>query len=158
MITVIQFLLLFLPPLQEKPPFKASSEFEVVIDYKFEARPALDHTKVEYDVATHDKNRKAVAGPLPYLTLHVKFFKLHEQESRIRVTNSADDLLFNRKATEDTSLKFKVGFIDDVKDRVVPHEFTINFLSDSKEVVSRIHLTILEDGTFLVNDEKKGKF
>jgi hypothetical protein len=67
-------------------------------------------------------------------------------------------MLVNRKAMAGMVIKLDIGFIDDVKDRVSPHEFTAFLYSDSKKVTNRIHLVIMEDGTFMVNDEKKGKF
>lgn len=143
---------------QEVVPKKPADEYEIIIDYKFQPRPAIDRTKVEYDVATDERNKKAIAGPLPYLKLQLKLLKLNNEEVKVRVVNSNGNLVFNRKATEGTVIKLDIGFIDDVKDRVAPYEFTALLYSDSRKTTSQIHLIILEDGTFMVNDEKKGKF
>ena len=51
-----------------------------------------------------------------------------------------------------------MGFTDDVKAHVSPYEISIIFASKEKKEISRIHLLIQEDGTFLVNGEKRGKF
>jgi hypothetical protein len=157
MISFHPFILLLFT-LQEQLPYKPSSEFEINVDYKFQERPAIDRTKVEYEVATDERNRKAISGPLPYLKLQLKLVAMRENEQRIRVINSNGDLVFNRKAAPGTVLKFDIGFIDDVKDRINPHEFNIYLLSDNKKKVSWIHLLILEDGTFLINNEVRGKF
>jgi hypothetical protein len=154
----LYFLLFTTYSWQEAVPHKPANEYEVIIDYKFQERPAIDRTKVEYEVATDEKNRRAIAGPLPYLNLQLKLLKLGAEEARVRVTNSNGNLVFNRKATEGTIIKLDIGFIDDVKDRVTPYEFTVLLLSDTRKATSQIHLVIMEDGTFLVNDEKKGKF
>lgn len=139
-------------------PYKPSDEYEITIDYKFEERPAIDRTKVEYDVSTDERNRKAISGPLPYLKLHIKLLKLNKEEVRLRVVDSNGNLVFNRKASEGTKLTLDVGFIDDVKDRITPNSYTLNLFTDSKKIISRIHMVIMEDGTFLVNEEKRGKF
>jgi hypothetical protein len=74
------------------------------------------------------------------------------------VIDSNGNLVFNRKASEGTKLTLDVGFIDDVKDRITPNSYTLNLFTDSKKIISRIHMVIMEDGTFLVNEEKRGKF
>ncbi len=158
MMIALQLLLMVLFAWQEVVPYKPANEFEVIIDYKFEERPAIDRTKVEYDVSTDERNRKAISGPLPYLKLQLKFLKLNNEEVKVRMINSNGNLVFNRKVSEGTVIKLDVGFIDDVKDRVSPYEFTATLYSDSRKGTSRIHLAILEDGTFMVNEEKKGKF
>jgi hypothetical protein len=143
---------------QEIVPFKPSDEFELKIDYKFEERPSSDGSKVEYDVASNQVTRKAATGPLPYLRLQLTLLKLSQEEVKVRVINSKGNLVYNRKAAEGTVIKLDIGFIDDVKDHMTPNEFTAFLYSDSKKTTSRIHLMIMEDGTFVVNDEKRGKF
>jgi len=155
--TFLQLLLFLTFTMQEAVPFKPANEYEVIIDYKFQDRPVIDQTKVVYDVSD-DKNRKTSSGPLPYLKLQLKLLKLSSEEVKVRVVNSSGNLMFNKKVTEGTIIKLDIGFIDDVKDRVTPYEFTVLLYSDSKNAISRIHLVIMEDGTFMVNDEKKGKF
>lgn len=137
---------------QEVVPYKPSNEFEVIIDYKFRERPEIP--KSEYHIA--DDKRKT--GLLPYLKLQLKFLKLNDEEVKVKVVNSSGAMIYHRKATEDNIITLDIGFTDDVKDRVMPYEFTALFYSDAKKTTSRIHLVIMEDGTFIVNDVKKGKF
>lgn len=158
MTSFLHVLLFLLFTWQEAVPHKPANEYEVMIDYQFQERPPIDRTKFEYEVATDEKNKKAISGPLPYLKLQLKLLKLNSEEVKVRVTNSNGNLIFNRKATEGTIIKLDIGFIDDVKDRVTPYEFTALLYSESKKATSKIHLLIMEDGTFMVNDEKKGKF
>lgn len=158
MIKVLMILMFPMLILSQEAPYKPSEEFEVTIDYKFEERPSIDRTKVEYDIPTDERTRKAISGPLPYLKLHLKILKVGEKEVRIRVIDSNGNLVYSRKAAKDTKVSIDVGFIDDVKDKITPHSYTVSFLSDSREVMSRIFMVIMEDGTFLVNEEKRGKF
>lgn len=141
---------------QEVVTPKPASEYEVIIDFKFQDRPAADHNRAIYDVNSDEKRKSS--GPLPYLKLQIKLLKLGSEEIKVRVINNNGNLVYNRKAALDTPIKLDLGFIDDVKDQVLPNEFTVFFLSDSKKPVSQIRLLVMEDGTFLVNDEKKGKF
>ena len=144
--------------LVQEAPYKPAEEYEITIDYKFEERPAIDRSKVEYEVATDERNRKAISGPLPYLKINLKLLKLSNEEVKLRVIDSNGNLVFNRKASVGTKLTLDIGFIDDVKDRITPNSYTLNLFTDSKKIVTRIHMVILEDGTFLVNEEKRGKF
>jgi len=50
-----------------------------------------------------------------------------------------------------------MGYTDDIKGRVTEHEYTVYFLSKDKKPVSRIVIYFQEDGTFLVNGEKRGR-
>jgi hypothetical protein len=156
MITVLPLLLLFFSTHQTAVPPKPASDYEVVIDFKFQDRPPADQYKANFDVSSGEK--KKTTGQLPYLKLQIKLLKLGSDEVKVKVFNNNGNLVFNRKAALETPIKLDIGFIDDVKDRVLPHEFTVFFLSESKTPVSQIKLIVLEDGTFLVNDEKKGKF
>lgn len=140
---------------QEVVPFKPSNEFEVMIDYKFRERPALDRTK-EYQFNTDEKSRKSAL--LPYLKLQLKFLKLNADEVKVKIVNSHGKMVYSRKASEGAVIIIDVGYTDDVKDGVAPHEFTALLYSEAKKTTSRIHFNIAEDGTFMINDEKKGKF
>jgi hypothetical protein len=140
---------------QDTVPYKVSEEYEVIVDYKFKDRPAEDQYKADFDSET---NNKGARGPLPYLKLQIKLLKLSNQETKVRVVDSNGRLIYNRKATLDAIIKLDLGFIDDVKDRVSPYEFKLLLTSDAKASISQIHMIVLEDGTFLVNNEKKGKF
>ncbi|MCU0368395.1 MAG: hypothetical protein MUF39_06155 [Cyclobacteriaceae bacterium] len=158
MIKALIILLFPLCLLVQDVPYKASDEYEITIDYKFEERPAIDRTRVDYSEATDERNRKAISGPLPYLKINIKLLKLSSEELKLRMTDSNGRLLFSRKATVGTMLTLDIGFIDDVKDQITPNNYTLTIFSDSKKPVSRIYMEILEDGTFLVNAEKRGKF
>jgi hypothetical protein len=157
MIVALPFLLFLNLAGQATVPFKPANEYEVLIDFKFQDRPAPDRYKANFDVGAEEKKRTA-SGPLPYLKLQIKLLTLGSEELKVKVINSNGNLVYNRKAALDTAIKLDLGFIDDVKDRVTPHEFTVLFLSDSKASISQIHLIVMEDGTFLVNNEVKGKF
>jgi hypothetical protein len=156
MITALPFLLFFSYSLQGVVPQKPANEYEVIIDFKFQDRPPADQYKANFDLSEEEK--KKTAGLLPYLKLQIKLLQLGSEEVKVKVVNNKGNLVHNRKASLETAIKLDLGFIDDVKDRVLPHEYTVLFISDTKSPVSQIQLIVLEDGTFLVNGEKKGKF
>ncbi len=155
MTTALSILLFTAFVWQEVVPYKPSDEFEVLIDYKFQERPPSDPTK-EYQITIDEKSRRT--GPLPYLKLQLKFLKLSRDEVKVKIVNSRGEMVYSRKASEGTVITLDVGYTDDVKDGVAPHEFTALLYSDARKATSRIHFDIMEDGTFMVNEEKKGKF
>jgi hypothetical protein len=139
-------------------PFKPNEEFEIKLDLKFKQRPSFDNTRtVDLDETRAEYDKRTSTTPLPYLILNVKFLKLNN-ETRIRITNNLDSKSANRKVTEGMIVPIDMGFTPDIKDRINPHHYTITFLSPEKSEVSRIEIFVEEDGTFLVNSEKRGKF
>lgn len=146
------FLSLFLFFQDESVPLKPSDEFELKIDYTFRQRPMKDTNTVNLS-----ETKKTSAGPLPFLSINFKAIKLQPEESRLKIISNIGDVVMNRKITEQQLIKFDMGFTVDLKERVKPHEYTIYFLSSDKAEKSKIIVSVEEDGTFLVNQEKRGK-
>ncbi len=142
-------LLLFLQ--KTEIPLKPNDEFEIKLDYQLKQKPISDRLSIDY----YDTKE---GGMLPYLILNIKLLKLSEQEVKTKIIDGKDKLIFNRKTAVNDVLKLDIGYTDDVKDRVTSYKFNIIFLSADKKEVSRIYILIEEDGTFLVNDEIRGKF
>jgi hypothetical protein len=158
MITNFSFYLILSLFIQDQVPYKASEEFELKINYIFKERGAIDRKTVEYDKATDDKIRKATSGPMPYLLVDLKVLSIAENEIKIRVVNNEGHLVFTRKAAVGTVIKLDWGYTEDIKEKLTVNEFTVYFSDDKKKSISKIFLTILDDGIFMVNGEKRGKF
>lgn len=139
-------------------PFKPKEEFEIKLNYQFKQRPQADANAVYLDETQREKERRNSTDMLPYLVLNVKMLKLSEEEVRIRLENNLDSRVVNKKVTEGMILPIDVGFTADVKDRTAAHEYKLTFLSPKKSGVSKVVIFVDEDGTFLVNGEKRGKF
>jgi hypothetical protein len=130
-------LLLFLLPIltsfqNSNVPFKPKEEFQIDLKFELKQRPINDRYHVDFN-ETWDARHKSNASMLPYLTVHVKFLKFSEAEKRVKGFNSADTPVCNKKAEEGLLVKLNLGFTDDVKDRIVPHEFNIYTVSSNKE-------------------------
>ncbi len=139
-------------------PFKPNEEFQLTVDYKFKPRPTANNSNLNIDYTNDSFQRKSADGPLPYLGINFKMLKIKDNEVRVKVVNNANRTVLTKKAKEGEEFKIDMGYTDDMKDRVSPFEYNILFLSAEKAEISRVHLFILEDGTFLVNGEKRGKF
>jgi hypothetical protein len=139
-------------------PFKPKDEFEVKLNYQFKQRPQSNTSAVYLDETQREKERRTSSDMLPYLILNVKMLKLSEEEVRIRVVNNMDSRVINKKISQDMVLPLDIGFTTDVKDRVSAHEYILTFLSPKRSELSKVVIFVEEDGTFLVNGEKRGKF
>ncbi|HEY9006078.1 MAG TPA: hypothetical protein VIM75_08085 [Ohtaekwangia sp.] len=134
-------------------PFKPKEEFDINLDFKFKVR-ASDHSQV-YTSDNGGGNNSS--GPLPYLHLDLHIVKLTPDEVRVRIQNNKDQVVISRKVVAGDVINLDMGYIDDIKGRVTEHEYTVYFLSKDKKRVSRIVIYFQEDGTFLVNGEKRGR-
>lgn len=147
--------LLFVALFQDLP-YKPSEEFDIQLDYKFKLRPATAATIVNLGETQADYERKSTSL-LPYLVLNVKLLKLNN-EVRVRITNNQSSRALTRKISQGDDFPIDMGFTADVKDRVTAHEYVMTFLTSDKKESSRIVIHIEQDGTFLVNGEKRGRF
>lgn len=138
-------------------PYKPSDEFDVQIDYKFRQRPAASPTTVNLGETQEDYNRRTSSNLLPYLILNVNLLKLNN-EVRVRITNNLNTKTSTRKISQGDNFSIDMGFTADVKDRVTPHEYVMTFLASDKKEAARIVIHIEQDGTFVVNGEKRGRF
>lgn len=136
-------------------PFRAKEDFQVELKYDLKQRPAKDPNKVNLDVSVAERNS---TGPLPYLTVNVKILNPKAEEIRFRCENNFGRSVFNKKAEKSLNYEIDMGYIDDLKDRVSAHGYTLYALTENKESINKIEFIVMEDGTFMVNGEKRGKF
>ncbi|MEX2233946.1 MAG: hypothetical protein WD824_17400 [Cyclobacteriaceae bacterium] len=139
-------------------PFKPKEEFEIKLDYQFKQRPMGDHNTVRLGDSAKEYEDRGGGGVLPYLILNIKPLKLQEEKMRMRIATNLNERTIFKKVSVNTVLALDLGFTVDMKDRVTSHEYTLTFISADKKPVDRILISIGEDGSFLVNGEKRGQF
>ena len=144
--------------LLQEIPFKPKEEFTVDLNYTFKERPASSATTFEYKDGVEVRNK--ATGPLPYLGFKIKITKAAPEEVRFKAINNNGRLLLSGKIKVDDVILLDMGFLDDIKDREKDTTYEISLITytDKRKEINRIHIIVLEDGTFLVNDEKRGKF
>lgn len=142
---------------QEPVPYKPNEEFELKLNFEFKDRPRSDPNRVDLDQTRKERERTQGAGPLPYLFLDFRVLKQQPGEVRVRVIENNAKVIHNKKLDINTILKLQLGFTDDIKDHVGPHEFTILLSNDQKQPVSRVVVHFQRDGTYLVNGQTRGK-
>ncbi len=156
-------LLLFLVVwLQTLIVFKPNNEFEVKIDLRFKQKESdnspTNKVSVDYTETVEQHNRKLTGTQLPFLGLKIKFLTLSQNESRVKIVDNFGKVSYSKKADLETVIKLDAGYLDDIKDGVSPNAYDVILLDSDKIEVDRITIIILKDGTFLVNNEKRGKF
>ncbi|HYG17975.1 MAG TPA: hypothetical protein VD816_03565 [Ohtaekwangia sp.] len=137
---------------QEKVPYKPNDQFRIDLDFTFKKRPPMVSSTVDFENV-----RKYDGSPLPYLYLNVEVLKLADEEVKIRVENSKGENIMARKIEVGAKAQLDLGFTDDIKDRVSSHEYVVYFTSKDRNPVSRIVIFFDQDGTYLVNEEKRGR-
>ena len=134
-------------------PYKPKEEFELKLDLQFRPRPKPDGNKIELEKRTLSNS----GMPAPYLYLNLRILKPVTEEVRVKVMQSPNQTLLNKKLDPTVVVRLDMGFTDDIKDRVTPYHYFINFLSKDKAPLSKIEIFFEKDGTYLVNGEKRGK-
>jgi hypothetical protein len=135
-------------------PFKLKDEYELKMEFQFKPRPTEAGS---YKVELQYERISQSNGPLPYLILHLAVIKQLDDEVRIKVVTNDGKTLVAKKLDKAKTVTLDLGFTDDLKDHVKPYEYTYFFLNAEKEVVRKIVVHFEEDGTYLVNSEKRGK-
>jgi len=151
-------LLLTLVLFQDEPPMKPTEEFEIKLKFEFKERNLADPNRVELSQTAKEYERtKGGHGPLPYLFLNLRVLKQAPDEERVRVVQNASKAVVSKKFDKETVIKIDLGFTDDIKDRISPHEYTVYFLTKDKTPVSKVIIYFEKDGTYLVNGQVRGK-
>lgn len=146
--------------LQESTPYKPKEDFEIRLKYEFRQRLVRDNSNkpVYVNESEGERQKRTSSATLPYLGINLHILKLNSEEIKMRIIDNRTKVVYNKKVKQDETVFVDLGFTDDMKDRVTAHEYTAFFVSAEKKELSRIRITIDEDGTFLVNEEKRGKF
>jgi hypothetical protein len=142
--------------LQADVPLKASREFEVNTNYELRKKPEPEHPRIVFD-KPEEKQKSSGTDLLPYLSVKVKVKRWPEDVTHIKIVDTKDKTHLKKKASDKGIYELDLGFVDDMKDKVTASKFFIQFLKD-KKTIEQITIEIEEDGSFLVNGEKRGKF
>ncbi len=139
-------------------PFKPNEAFEITLDYNFRSRVSISSNTVNLVETRSESERKYNSAPLPYLIINVNIKEIHEQEKHIKVSDNTRKVISNRKLKGPVTLKIDMGFTADIKDGISPNIYYVTLLDDKKQPLSQIVFSIDQEGTFLVNNELRGKF
>lgn len=155
----MSILILFISFLfQEEVPYKPSEEFDLKLNFEFKDRGVgRNPNKIDMDLTLKEYEKTRGSGLLPYLYINLKVLTQQPNEIRVKVIENGSKNVLSKKIDTSTILKLDLGFTDDIKDRVGPYEYTVVFLNEDKDPVSRIVIYFEKDGTYLVNGQNRGK-
>jgi len=141
-------------------PYRAKEDYIVEVRPNFRTRPNTDKGTINWEAHNpQGRDDRAKTGALlPYLVVNVKMLNLKAEELRIKCEDNRGISVFNRKIGKTSTYEIDMGYIDDIKDHITANAYTVYAITDKRAVLNRIELLIADDGTFLVNGEKRGKF
>ena len=147
--------LLMLLLLQDNPPLKPTSQFDVNTNYQLKKKPSSDINKIEFE---HKEQKKETGTDLiPYLQIRLKVKYWHPDVDLVKAIDEGNKTVMRKKANDDGIYDLDLGYVDDIKDGVTSGKYTFQFL-ERKRIVEIVTISVEKDGTFLVNGEKRGKF
>jgi hypothetical protein len=130
-------------------PFKPKEEFELLLDFQFKTRPQVETVNLTAHGNTHT--------PLPFLSVKLNVLTIRDDEFRIRVEDPSKKVIATKMLSKGNSIKFDLGYTDDLKDQTTSQRYTIHFLGKDKILKRKIEIQFDQDGMFYVNGEKRGK-
>jgi hypothetical protein len=142
----------------QEVPLKPKEEFDLKLQYEFKQRDQDSRNSVRLHETTAEQARRTNTSLLPYVGIKLKLLNYVPEEVKVKVTDNLGNVVLNKKVKQDDVIFINMGFTDDMKDRVTAFEYTVRFLDDDKKELSRILISVLADGSFFVNNEKRGKF
>lgn len=135
-------------------PYLEQEMYSYELTYSFKKRPAPDPNTYNVGGGT----LKYDASPLPYLEAKITCSFDKNRPFKYQVQDNTNGTIKQKRLKDDKEvIELDFGFNDDIKDRVGPYQFTVLFLNDDKEPISRIVFEFTEDGDMLVNGEVRGK-
>jgi hypothetical protein len=140
-------------------PYRAKEDYVVEVRPNFKTRPNTDKGTVNWEAHNpQGRDDRAKTGLLPYLVVNVKILNPKAEELRVLCEDSRGTHVFNKKIGKTLTYEIDMGYIHDIKDHITPNAYTVYALTDKRAALNRIELLVADDGTFLVNGEKRGKF
>jgi hypothetical protein len=138
---------------QDDVPFMPADQFESKIDLAFKKRESSNPSDYIYSDGSQPK--KTTDTPIAFLTINFTLLRA-EGEVKVNVINGRSNR--TSKVKVGTPVKLAVGFIEDVKNNGEDVEINLIFSNDLKKPIRKVTFKIGQDGSYFVNDEKRGKF
>lgn len=151
-ITLVFVLMGFIVTAQDSLRYKPSDEFEAKIDLSFKKREGDGSNTFTFSEST---KKRTMDTPIAFLVIQFKVLKLND-EVKMKILKESGSR--TTKIKVGSVEKIEMGFMEDIKSNGQPAHIILRFLNDQKVETCQVILMIEEDGTFLVNGQKRGKF
>ena len=138
-------------PAQQTVPFRDTASYEFILDYNFKRK-----SPPPGDLVSNNQNRFS-HDLLPYVKVKLKVLHLEASDYRVQIITNKGNAVYNKRIKEPMEIILDMGFAEDIKERLIPHLYYVNFLDKEKNVHSTITIEVAENGRFLVNDKLYGQ-
>jgi hypothetical protein len=139
-------------------PYKPDHEFSIRLDLKFMNRPiSTSINKFNLSETRAEHERRTSLDPLPYLDIYLTVLEVNQGETRYRMVKDGKKISGSRKIDLKKEVKIEIGFTDDAKDKISGYEHILYFISENKNDVNRIVITIEGNGDYFVNGQNLGR-
>ena len=129
--------------------FRSENDYTIKLDYEFKIKKEFDSDKFSFEKSSEDR-------VLPHLSVIVEILNSTEDEQRIKIVDNKRNVKFSGKLKGE-SVRFKMGFTDDMKLGRIANIFKIIILTKKKDPINQITLEVNKDGNFLINGVLSGK-
>lgn len=151
-ITLVFVLMGFIVTAQDSLRYKPSEEFEAKIDLSFKKREGDGSNTFTFREST---KKRTMDTPIAFLIIQFKVLKLND-EVKMKILKERGSR--TAKIKVGSVEKIEMGFMEDIKSNGQPTHVILRFLNEQKKETCQVVFAITVDGTFSVNDEKRGKF
>lgn len=142
---------------QQEVPYKAEEEFTIGLDLSFKQRPPASNYEYNFDETSREYKKRTMPGPTPYLVLSVSIDKVNDNETRLKVFQADEKMVYSKKLKQEVKFTLDAGYTDDLVDQLPGHLHVISFYDDKRNEVSRIVINFDKDGNYFVNGKQRGK-
>lgn len=154
---MIPLILLCLSLFQSDVPYKAEGEFSVNFTLTFKKRTAPPRKDWESADAVSKSDAPDYYSPLPFMDASLEILTKSPEEVKLKIIRSKDEQVLKKKIKPGMKETIFTEFVDDIKDHISQHDYTIYFLNEDGVALSRIVIEFDEEDFYLVNGKKKGK-
>ncbi|HRK53416.1 MAG TPA: hypothetical protein PK185_05855 [Cyclobacteriaceae bacterium] len=141
----------------QEVPYKAEEEFTIGLDLSFKQRPPASNYAYNFDETSREYKKRTMPGPTPYLVLSVSIDKVNDNETRLKVFQADEKMVYSKKLKQEVKFSLDAGYTDDLVDQLPGHLHVISFYDDKRNEVSRIVINFDKDGNYFVNGKQRGK-
>lgn len=137
---------------QDPIPFREASSYAFELDYNFKTKPPPPK-----DFISMTDSSPATSEILPYVKVKFNLLTLGDNDYRVKIVSNNGGAVFNKKLKGPIAFDIDMGFAEDIKDRIVPHSYSVYFMDKAKNIHSRITIEVKKDGELLLNQQVYGK-
>lgn len=129
------------------------SEDEYSYELEYELRRKVPDKSYDYDAV--GKKPASTLDQLPFVKINFSLLTLQEGDKKIKIYQGLK-LLGTKKIKGPMKITLEMGFAVDLKERVVPGDFTIYIMDKNNKHRAKIFVEVKPNGELLINTIPSG--